>query len=75
MINKFLDALKKSANRTFTENGAVTLRSSGADVLDLFAVIGALRNAADEEREQHLSLWRDAQMPTLRKAPGAWEPE
>lgn len=49
MLKNFLDALKKSANRTFTENGAVTLRSSGADVLDLFAVIGALRNADNEE--------------------------
>lgn len=49
MIKNFLDALKKTANRTYTENGAVTLRTSGADTLDLFATIGALRSAQDDE--------------------------
>ena len=49
MTQNFLDALKNSANRTRTENCAATLRTSGADVLDLFASIGALRNAKDEE--------------------------
>ena len=44
-----LNELKMEANRTLTENGAVTLRSAGSDCLDLFATIGALRNAADQE--------------------------
>lgn len=44
-----LDLLKEEANWTRTENGAVTPISTGSDCLDLFATIGALRNA--EERE------------------------
>ena len=44
-----LNFLKNIAGRTFTENGAVTLRTSGNECLDLFATIGALRNAAEDE--------------------------
>lgn len=44
-----LNFLKKTANRTFTENGAVTLRSTGSDCLNLFATIGALRKQNDAE--------------------------
>ena len=45
----FLGALKTAANLTRTENGAVTLRSSGSYVLDLFACAGALRHMDDCE--------------------------
>ena len=44
-----LNELKKEANRTLTENGAATLLSTGSDCLDLFAAIGALRNAREQE--------------------------
>ena len=44
-----LNELKIEANRTLTENGAATLRSAGSDCLDLFATIGALRNAEEHE--------------------------
>ena len=44
-----LKALKKTANKTYTENGAVTYRTSGKDCLDLFASIGALRHADDRD--------------------------
>ena len=43
-----LEVLKKTANRTYTENGAVAHRTSGKDCLDLFAAIGALRRADDQ---------------------------
>ena len=46
-----LSFLKNTANRTFTENGAVTLRSTGSDCLNLFATIGALRVQRDTEIE------------------------
>ncbi len=44
-----LEYLKKESNMTYTENGAVTNRSTGKDCLDLFATIGALRCESDQE--------------------------
>lgn len=44
-----LESLKKEANRTQTENGAVTYESTGSDCLDLFATVGALRRADERE--------------------------
>ncbi len=44
-----LQLLEKEANRTCTENGAVSYRSTSSECLDLFAVIGALRNASEED--------------------------
>ena len=42
-----LQFLKQQANRTFTENDAVTNITTGSDCLDLFATIGALRNETE----------------------------
>ena len=44
-----LNELKNEAGRTLTENGAAALRSTGSDCPDLFATIGALRNAGERE--------------------------
>lgn len=44
-----LEAIKTEANRTYTENGAVTYATTGSDCLDLFATIGALRSAQERE--------------------------
>ena len=44
-----LKAIRREANRTFTENGAVTLASTYSDCLDLFATVGALRKASEQE--------------------------
>lgn len=44
-----LEFLKKQANLTHTENGAVTHRSTNSHCLDLFATVGALRHAEDAE--------------------------
>lgn len=44
-----LEYLKNEANKTLTENGAVTYVSTGSQCLDLFASIGALRKADEEE--------------------------
>ena len=43
-----LQFLKKEANRTYTENGAVTHATTFSDCLDLFATIGALRGSDAE---------------------------
>ena len=44
-----LEFLKQEANLTYTENGAVTYRSTQSQCLDLFATVGALRRESDEE--------------------------
>ena len=44
-----LGFLKKEENKTYTENGAVTYATTMSDCLDLFATIGALRNASEED--------------------------
>lgn len=44
-----LQYLKTEANRTCTENGAATNRSTLSDCLDLFSTVGALRKATDSE--------------------------
>ena len=46
-----LNLLKLHANKTVTENGAVTLRSTGSDCLNLFSTVGALRAQTDAEIE------------------------
>ncbi|MBP5281438.1 MAG: DUF2828 family protein [Lachnospiraceae bacterium] len=45
----FLDLMKNQLNMTYTENGALTYRTTASSCLDLFATIGALRTAKDEE--------------------------
>lgn len=46
-----LNYLKNEANLTYTENGAVTNKTTESDCLDLFATIGALRRESDQEIE------------------------
>ncbi len=64
-----LDHLKKTANRTFTENGASTPATSGSGCLDLFGTVGALRHRdAAEVRSRFLDAWvedRDLAMKLL----------
>lgn len=45
----FLDDLKREVNKTYTENGALTNKSTKSHCLDLFATIGALRGAKESE--------------------------
>lgn len=44
-----LNMLKKKTNKTYTENGAMTYRTTASDCLDLFSRIGAMRNASDRD--------------------------
>ena len=44
-----LEYIRTEANRALTENGAVTHAGTGSDCLDLFAAIGALRSADEQE--------------------------
>lgn len=46
-MSDFLTGLKEANNLTFTENGALTHRSTTSDLLDLFALGGAYRNRTD----------------------------
>lgn len=44
-----LQHLKEEANRAFTENGAMSWASTYSHCLDLFAAVGALRSAGEED--------------------------
>lgn len=44
-----LNELKKEANYTTTENGALTYGSTMSDCLDLFSTIGGMRHSSEEE--------------------------
>ena len=44
-----LKFLKRELNKTYTENGAETYKSTQSHCLDLFATVGALRHASEEE--------------------------
>ena len=44
-----LEYIKNEANRTYTENGARTHSTACSDCLDLFATVGALRSADEQE--------------------------
>lgn len=56
-MNTFANAATRESHMTETTNGAVALSTSNNAVLDLFSVVGALRNA-DESRIT--SLWKYA---------------
>lgn len=49
MTNSFMNALKNDANFTYTENGAVTHKTTNSDVYDMFALGGAYRDRTDED--------------------------
>ncbi len=51
-----LNFLKKKANLTRTENGAATYMSTTSHCLDLFATIGAIRNASQQEIMQRFTM-------------------
>ena len=48
-MNTFLDALTDKTNYTYTENGAVTHKTSRSDLLDMFALCGAYRNRSNKD--------------------------
>jgi hypothetical protein len=49
MKNGFVSAMQSENNKTLTENGALALKSTNSDIVDLFGTIGALRSRKDEE--------------------------
>ena len=48
-MNTLLNGLKKNTNIDYTENGALTYKSTLSDLYDLFALGGAYRNRSDED--------------------------
>lgn len=43
-MNKFLNGLTDATNYTYTENGAITHKTTRSDLLDMFAMGGSMRN-------------------------------
>ncbi len=52
--NQFTSALRFEGNKTYTENGAETLKSSGSRVLDFYATGAALRTRSEDDI---LNIW------------------
>ena len=57
MSNTFMNALEEQYNYKFTENGALSFRSTGSKVYDLFAFGGAYRSRSDADC---MNLFRNA---------------
>lgn len=51
-MNSLSNAMRTEANSTYTENGAKAYGTTNSSLLDLFSVIGALRNRPDSEIER-----------------------
>lgn len=49
MSNKFLNGLIDVTNSTYTENGAITHKTTKSDLLDMFAMGAAMRNRSDSD--------------------------
>lgn len=49
MENNFIKGLKNETNIALTENGAIAYRTTNSSLLDLFAVIGALRTRPSQD--------------------------
>ena len=49
MQNSFLNNLQAATNYTLTENGAITHKSTGSKVYDMFSLGGAYRKRSDED--------------------------
>lgn len=56
-MNKFMNGLKNNANYIYTENGAITYKSTNNYLLDLFSLGGAYRNRSIEDC---ILLFKDA---------------
>lgn len=48
-MSDFLNGMKNTTNFTYTENGALTHKSTGTDLYDMFALGGAMRTRSDED--------------------------
>ena len=48
-MNKFMNGMENATNYTYTENGAVTHKTTKSDLLDMFAMGAAMRTRSDED--------------------------
>ena len=51
-MNSFVSSMQKDNNMTLTENGALAMKSTYSDIVDLFGTIGALRSRDASEVER-----------------------
>ena len=48
-MNKFMNGMANATNYTYTENGAITYKTTKSDLLDMFAMGAAMRTRSDED--------------------------
>ena len=65
-MNAFVNAMRQENNKTYTENGALAMKSTNSNIVDLFGTIGALRTrmASDIERLFSAAFAEDALLAT-----------
>lgn len=56
-MNKFVEAIKENADWKKTENGAIARETSGSKLVDLFAMIGSMR---ERDEVDIIRMWEDA---------------
>lgn len=65
-MNTFVNAMRQENNKTYTENGALAMKSTNSNIVDLFGTIGSLRTrmASDVERLFSAAFAEDALLAT-----------
>ena len=56
-MNKFMNGMKAASNYAYTENGAVTHKSTMSALMDMFAMGAAMRNRSEADV---ITMWRKA---------------
>lgn len=59
-MNRLANAMLNEENKTFTENGAPALRSTGNACVNLYSVIGALRHGDKIDTDRAIRLFSEA---------------
>lgn len=58
-MNTFTNAVREMTDVTYTQNGAVAMRSTDSKVLDMYGILGAMRNRLNEVEDYYSRAWNE----------------